>query len=81
MSRWSSFDLWSDDNEAVRRLRDALRPPQPVQEPRRAEEAPEVVPEPVAEPVAAQRETIASLVELVRAGDLDAAERLRELIG
>ena len=88
MSRWSAFaDMWDPDRDpAVRRLRDALNPPQPAQEPRGAEEAPVVVPEAIDEVIAApaesgKRETIASLVELVRAGDLEAADRLRELIG
>lgn len=87
-SAWS-VGMWDDwdveKSEALRRTRDALAL-QPVQEPRRAEERPEVAPAAISEPVLApvafsRREKVAQLVARVQAGDLSAVAALRELLG
>jgi hypothetical protein len=70
------FDIWSEDDPAVRRLSDALRPPpQPV-------ERPETAPPPAAPPPApvSRLERVSQALARVRDGDLSAADALRKLL-
>jgi hypothetical protein len=85
-SVWGALDdIWSDDDEAVARMRAVLKPP-PVPEapqPRqKAEVAPDATPEPVTTPSEAlsRRGRISDLIARVRAGDLAGVDLLRRAL-
>lgn len=90
-SRWR-FDIWSDDDPAVRRVREAIAssPAMAADAPQTAQDAPErpfdieVAPDPTPEPVeapAAERQgRVSELVQRVRDGDLGAIAALREIL-
>lgn len=83
--RWVA-DPWSDDDPAIRRMRDVLRGPEAVQDAPGRPEPAAVESEPTPEPVrpseesTARRGRIADLVARVQAGDLSAVDILRRLI-
>ena len=81
--RWVS--IWDDDDPAVARMREVLKPPPLPEAPEPRQKAlrpPQSAPEPVAapEPSTGRRERIADLIAHVRAGDLSAVDLLREVL-
>ena len=81
-SGWSVFaDQWSDDDAAIKRMREALRAaetapgrPEPIEaEPSSCEPDP-ALPEP------SKQARVSQLVARIRAGDLSAVDALRRLI-
>jgi hypothetical protein len=83
MSRWRYVDEWSDDDPAIRRVRDA-HARWLVDARGRAEEA-RVAADSIEDDVASldpatRREHIAGLVRRVKDGDLSAVEPLRRLL-
>lgn len=90
-SRWR-FDIWSDDDPAVRRVREAIASspamaadaPQTAQDapqrPERVEVAADTAPEYHEPPEAVRRGRVSELVQRVRDGDLGAIAALREIL-
>jgi hypothetical protein len=84
MSKWRYVDEWSDDDPAIRRLRDALAL-RLVDARERADDA-GVAADSSEDDVASlddatRRERVAALVERIKDGDLSAVEPLRRLLG
>lgn len=82
---WSANDIWDENDPALRRLREAIAPRQPVPDaPGQAEpvEAVSEPTEPIAEPpsIPRRRDHIGELVARVRNGDLSAVDMLRKLL-
>jgi hypothetical protein len=79
-------DIWSDDDPAMRRMRDALAlapTPEPVQDAAQRPDPADVasVATPAPAPAEAPRENpVAALVRRVQAGDLSAVDMLRRLL-
>lgn len=75
MSKWARLDIWSEDDPAVARLREALalRPPTEAPE---TPKAPEVAPEPTPD----RRTRIADLVARLKSGDPSARQLLEDLL-
>lgn len=83
MSKWRYIDMWSDDDPAIRRLRDALAL-RPADVRGRADYA-GVAADPTEDAVASldpatRRERVAVLVRRIKDGDLSAVEPLRRLL-
>ena len=72
MSRWRLGDPWSDEDAALRRLRDGLARQVSMETPRT-----DVAAEPTVEEVEAE---VRALIARLRAGDMTGKERLARLL-
>lgn len=88
-STWGAFaDEWDPDHEAIRRMREVLRPQDAPQRPEPSEPPIGATPEPIAAPEesptpsaeSTRRQRISDLVKLVQSGDLSAVEALRRAL-